>query len=107
MRYLYLQFIRKPGGQIDEMVSLGKRIRNSDLTNSNVILDFAEKKVIKCVIEGKNHDTSFEIMRDYYSKIYPAMISQLEKEANITAAEKPKLDKGKIGPRGFKNNSEL
>jgi hypothetical protein len=70
------------------MVSVSKRVRNSDLTNANVIMDFAEKKVDKCVIEGKKHDTTFELMRDYYQKVYPQLIAQLEKEAPITAKDK-------------------
>jgi hypothetical protein len=90
MRYLFLSFIRKPNGQIDESVSVGKRVRDSDITNANVIIDFADKKVVKCVIEGKTHDTTFERMRDYYNKIYPNLISQLEKEAPITAKQKTK-----------------
>jgi hypothetical protein len=53
-------------------------------------MDFAEKKVVKCVIEGKVHDTTFELMRDYYAKIYPNLINQLEKEAPITAKQKTK-----------------
>jgi hypothetical protein len=90
MRYLLLTFSRKANGQIDEMVTTSKRVRTSDLTNSNVILDFAEKKVDKCVIEGKKHDTTFEQMRNYYQKIYPQLIDQLEREAPITAKEKKK-----------------
>lgn len=88
MRYLLVSYSRRPGGQIDEMVSVSKRVRNSDLTNANVIMDFAEKKVDKCVIEGKKHDTTFELMRDYYQKVYPQLIAQLEKEAPITAKDK-------------------
>jgi hypothetical protein len=91
MRYLFLSFIRKPNGQIDETVTIGKRIRTLDRNSSNVILDFADKKVEKCVIEGKVHETTFEQMRDYYKRIYPALIFQLEKEAPITA----KADKKK------------
>jgi len=88
VRYLLVSYSRRPGGQIDEMVSVSKRVRNSDLTNANVIMDFAEKKVDKCVIEGKKHDTTFELMRDYYQKVYPQLIAQLEKEAPITAKDK-------------------
>jgi hypothetical protein len=87
MRYLLITFARKENGQIDELVTIGKRVRTSDTNQSNVIMDFAEKKVIKCIIEGKTHDTTFEIMRDYYKKIYPNLIEQLEKEAPITAAQ--------------------
>lgn len=91
MRYLLLSFLRKRAGQIDEMVSVAKRVRTSDMNNANVILDFADKKVLKCVIEGKNHDTTFEKMRDYYARIYPNLVEQLEREATITK-DREKLD---------------
>jgi hypothetical protein len=50
-----------------------------------VIIDYARKAVDKCVIEGKVVDTDFDRMNDYYKRIYPNLISQLEKEAGITA----------------------
>ena len=74
MRYLLVSFLRKRAGQIDEMVSVTKRVRTSDMNNANVILD---------LIEGKNHDTTFEKMRDYYARIYPNLVDQLEREAGI------------------------
>jgi hypothetical protein len=83
-------------GQIDEMVNVSKRIRTSDMNNSNVILDFAEKKIAKCVIEGKPHDSTFEQMRDYYFKVYPQLVQQLEKEASITADQEKKAGKTKV-----------
>lgn len=90
MRYLFISFIRKPNGQIDEVVSIGKRIKDSDLTNNNVIIDFGENKIVKCVVEGKTHDTTFDKMRAYYNKIYPNLIAQLEKEGPISIKQKTK-----------------
>jgi hypothetical protein len=87
MRYLLITFFRKPGGQIDEQVVVSKRVKTSDSQTCNVILDYAEKKVIKCVIESKAVDTDFERMNEYYKRIYPNLILQLEKEAGITAKE--------------------
>jgi hypothetical protein len=87
---MFLTFYRKPGGQIDEQVTVSKRVRPADLTNCNVIIDYAEKKILKCVIEGKVHDTTFDLMNEYYKKIYPTMIAQLEKEAPIEAKSKDK-----------------
>jgi len=90
MRYLLISYLRKTNGQIDEMVSVGKRVRESDTNNSNVILDFAERKIVKCVIEGKDHESTFEQLRDYYNRVYPNLVDQLEREALITAQqEKP------------------
>lgn len=91
MRYLMISFLRKRAGQIDEMVSVTKRVRTSDMNNANVILDFADKKVVKCIIEGKEHDTTFEKMREYYVKIYPNLVEQLEREATIEK-ERAKLE---------------
>lgn len=87
MRYLFVTFIRKTNGQIDEMVKVNKKVRPSDISSCNIILDFAKNEVVKCVIEGKNMDTSFDRMEEYYKKVYPALIAQLKKEAPITANE--------------------
>jgi hypothetical protein len=80
MKYLLITFLRKPGGQIDEQVQVSKRVRPSDNQMCNVILDFSKKKVEKCVIEGKVVDTDFDRMVEYYRKIYPNLVAQLEKE---------------------------
>ena len=96
MRYLMINFLRKRAGQIDEMVSVTKRVRTSDMNNANVILDFADKKVVKCIIEGKVHDTTFDKMRDYYARIYPNLVEQLEREAGIEK-ERAKLE-AKLAP---------
>ena len=84
MRYMLLTFLRKPGGQIDEVLKVSKKIKNTDLSTCNIIMDYADKKVEKCVIEGKKLDTSFDQLHEYYKKIYPALVEQLEKEAAIT-----------------------
>jgi hypothetical protein len=84
MRYLLITFMRKPGGQIDEQVAVSKKVKPSDLQTCNVILDYAKKKVDKCVIEGKALDREWDKMHEYYLRIYPNLIAQLEKEASIT-----------------------
>lgn len=88
MRYLFITFYRKPGGQIDEQVSASKRVRTSDLTNSNIILDFGKKTVDKCVVEGNRLEKTFDELRDYYYRIYPNLIDQLDKEAEISVKQK-------------------
>jgi hypothetical protein len=90
MRYLLITFLRKPGGQIDEQVGTSKKLKATDRQMCNVILDFANKKVEKCVIEGKVVDMDWDKVNQYYKKIYPAIIAQLEKEAYITSKEKSK-----------------
>lgn len=80
MRYLLITFYRKPGGQIDEQARFVKRVRNSDISMSNIIMDYGTRKIDKCVVEGKKLNKSFDELSDYYKKIYPQMIEQLEKE---------------------------
>ena len=89
MRYLLITFIRKPGGQIDEQVTIAKRVKPADLQMCNVIIDYGKKVVEKCVIEGKKVETDFEKMNTYYQRIHPNLIAQLEKEAGITKNEQP------------------
>lgn len=71
--------MRKANGQIDEQVAVSKRVRTSDLQTCNVIIDYEKRKLDKCVIEGKVVDTDFEKMNEYYKKVYPTLIDQLEK----------------------------
>ena len=78
MRYLLITYIRKPNGQIDEQVTVSKRTKTSDIQTCNVILDYAKRKINKCVIEGKTVDTDWEKMNEYYRKVYPSLITQLE-----------------------------
>lgn len=80
MRYLLVTFYRKPGGQIDEQARFVKRVRNSDLSVSNIILDYGLRKVDKCVVEGKKIERTFDELSSYYKKIYPQIVEQLEKE---------------------------
>jgi hypothetical protein len=87
MRYFLITYVRKPNGQIDEMVTISKRVRGSDVQTCNVILDFQAKKIDKCVIEGKVVDGDWEKMCDYYKRVYPTLINQLEK-ANNDATKK-------------------
>jgi len=79
MRYLMITFFRKPGGQIDEQVQVSKKVKMSDAQTCNVILDFEKKKITKCVIEGKVVDSDWDRMCEYYKRVYPSLIDQLEK----------------------------
>jgi len=83
VRYLLITFFRKPNGQIDEQVSIGKRVRPADLQTCNVILDYSKKKIDKCVIEGSIVDPDWDRMNEYYKRIYPTLIDQLEKNNSV------------------------
>jgi len=79
MRYLLVTFFRKANGQIDEQVVVSKRVKPSDTQSCNLIMDFAEKKLQKCVIEGKAIPKDWDKMYDYYNRIYPTLVNQLVK----------------------------
>ena len=83
MRYLLIQYLRKPNGQIDEQVTVSKKIKTTDLQMCNVIMDYASKKIEKCIIEGKKVDADWDRMNDYYKNIYPALVEQLEKNNTV------------------------
>jgi U3 small nucleolar RNA-associated protein 14 len=79
MRYLLITYLRQPGGQIDEQVGFSKKLKPRDLQTCNVIIDYKERKVQKCIIEGSIVPTSFENLHEYYKDVYPSLIEQLEK----------------------------
>ena len=88
MRYLLIQYIRKSNGQIDELVQTSRKLKKADMNTKNVIMDYSDNTIEKCVNEGNNHDTTFEQMNEYYKRIYPKLIEQLEKEAPIEKKDK-------------------
>lgn len=83
MRYFLVTYATKAGGQIDEVVSVTKQIRPRDNQMCNVIMDYKDKKVDKCVIEGKRVETTWENLDQYYRQLYPNIIERLEKEATM------------------------
>jgi hypothetical protein len=80
MRYLLITYLKQADGKIDEAVTLSSKIRNTDLRTVNVIMDFKERKVDKCFIDGQTLPKSWENLYEYYEKIYPNLIKKLEDE---------------------------
>ena len=79
MRYLTITYLRQPGGQIDEQVGYMKRLRDNDLQTCNVIIDYLDRRVVKCVIEGKVVERTFDQLNDYYKDVYPSLIENMER----------------------------
>lgn len=88
-RYFMVTYYKKPGGQIDEGVSYSRRIKNSDMASQNIILDFGDRKIIKCTVDGKRLDTDWDRLVGYYRRVYPVLIEQLE-TANPASSVEPK-----------------
>jgi len=83
MRYLLITFMKKADGKIDEQLQVAKSIKPRDLQTCNLILDFKEKKVEKCMVNGSSLPTTWESITEYYKPIYPSIIERLETEAGL------------------------
>ena len=80
MRYLFITYVKKPDGKIDEMMNLGKKIRKIDSQTVNVILDFKTLAVVKCSMGGVNVPRDFNRIVEYYMQYYESAITRLFKE---------------------------
>ena len=80
MRYLIFTYYTKPSGKIDEVMSLSNRVKPKDLQTANVILDFRDQVVLKCVIDGKSMPKEWDTIVAYYYKHYQATMERLFKE---------------------------
>ena len=80
MRYLIFTYYTKPSGKIDEVMSLSNRVKPKDLQTANVILDFRDQVVLKCVIDGKSMPKEWDTIVAYYYKHYQTTMERLFKE---------------------------
>jgi hypothetical protein len=80
MRYLLLTYYTKPTGQIDEVMTVAKRLRARDWQMCNVILDFQEQKVLLASVKGMTATRDWDTIVSYYYKHYTATIERLFQE---------------------------
>ena len=79
MRYLIINYYRKPNGQMDEVVSISRRIKNRDIQSAAVILDFKTRTVVKCSMDGVVVPKDWDRIRGFYHQHYGQVIDDLEK----------------------------
>jgi hypothetical protein len=77
MRYLLLTYYTKPSGQIDEVMTIAKKIKSRDWQTTNVILDFKEQRVLLCSVAGLTATKDWDTIVSYYYKHYAATIERL------------------------------
>ena len=80
MRYFLVTYVKKPNGQIDEQVALSRNVKPKDIQTCNVIMDYKNRKIDKCVIDGMVQNREFDKLHEYYKAYYPNVIGQLEDE---------------------------
>ena len=79
VRYFVVTYYLKADGKHDEAVNVTTRISKTVERTANVILDFKERKVIKARME-QPIERNWDLIKDYYGKIYTQIISELEKQ---------------------------
>jgi hypothetical protein len=88
MRYLFLTYVTKPDGKIDEQMEVSRRVKQRDLQMANVILDFKELKVIKCSMGGVQVPRDWDRILGYYYNHYASTIERLLKENGYELVKK-------------------
>lgn len=78
MRYFLVTYYTQPNGQMDEVAAISKSLKQRDLAQSSIILDFKTKSVLKCSWSGQTVPKEWDKIRDYYVEHYPNYISALE-----------------------------
>ena len=97
MRYLILTYYKKPTGQIDEAMTVARRLRPRDLQTANVILDFRDLKVVIASMNGVNVPRDFDRIVQYYMQHYESTIKRLFKE-NGYEVTLEKVNDNKVQP---------
>lgn len=77
MRYLLFNYLTKPNGQIDEVMSVSKKLRTRDLQSASVIIDFRDLKVMQATLDGKTIPKDFDRIVQYYMQHYEQVIRRL------------------------------
>ena len=98
MRYLILTYFRKASGQIDEVMTVAKNLKRRDWQTGSVILDFKDRVVLKCSMDGVVVPKDWDRIVSFYYQHYTHTIERLFEEnghpINIVAdtPEKPPVD---------------
>lgn len=79
MRYLIITYYQKAGGKTDEVVDIVKHLKSNILQTANVILDFKNKQVVKCSLNGTSIPKDWQHIRDFYHQHYRELIESFEK----------------------------
>ena len=95
MIYFVVTYIQKADGKWDESVQIvDKSLTNKLNVSANVILDFKKNVVVKARLE-QALVRDFDLIRDYFYKLYPKVIDELEqknKKEDPASTESPSAD---------------
>ncbi len=83
MRYLLITYVKRPKGNIDEVMSVSKNVRSRDLQTCNVILDFKRLEVVKATMDSTTIPKDFNRVVEYYYQYYQSTIDRLFAENGL------------------------
>ena len=63
---MIVTYVQKPNGKYDEVTEFKKHYRMKHIQSAKVILDFAEKKVVK---NGLNPEAGYDDMIEFYKRM--------------------------------------
>ena len=86
MRYFLVSYYQTPKGQMDEVVSVAKRLRTRDIQTASVILDFRDQQVCQATLSGTSIPRDWQKIRDFYYQHYPEVIDNLERFNGVAVA---------------------
>ena len=85
MRYFIVKYVKravkkgfKIESQMDEIVSVSKKIKLNDRQTAAVILDFQKGQVVQATMDGVTVPKNFVKIRDFYQQHYQRLIDDLE-----------------------------
>lgn len=85
MRYFIVKYVQRMvrkgprmEPQMDEQVSISKKLKRSDIQTAAVVLDFQARKVEQASMNGVIVPRDFQKIRDFYHQHYKKIIEDLE-----------------------------
>lgn len=97
MRYLCVKYVRTPKGQMDEVVSVSKKLKTRDIQTSSVVLDFQTQQVLQASMDGMTVPKDWWKIRNFYHQYYKKLIEDLEAFHGLKVIEDPAPEPSK-GP---------
>lgn len=80
MRYMLIQYVRKPDGRMDEVMKVARNLKKTDIQTHQVILDFAKLAVLQASLNGVQVPRDWDRIVGYYHQHYESTITRLFKE---------------------------
>jgi hypothetical protein len=78
---------------MDEVLTLGNRLKTRDLQNGSVILDFRDLQVVKASLDGNTVPKDFERVVAFYRQHYAHVIDRLFRENGYeVSAQEPSTE---------------